>query len=136
MILLSFPTKPGRPERKIKLNLSRSLRRLISACRYSAAGLRVCFRAEEAFRQEVLAAVFFIPLGLWLGETGCEKILLVAVIVLLMIAELMNSAIERVVDRISLERHELSKEAKDIGSAAVLLALLLAIFTWGFILLS
>ncbi len=112
------------------------LTRLRNATVFSAQGLRACFRTEEAFRQEVMLAIVLIPLGLWLGDSAAEKALLAGSILLLMIVELINSAIERIVDRISFERHQLSGEAKDIGSAAVLLTMLIVALVWGLILLA
>ena len=91
-------------------------------------------KLEAAFREEVLLAVVAIPLGLWLGQGGIEKALLVGSILLILIVELLNSAVEAVVDRVSGEHHELSKRAKDIGSAAVLITLLLAAAVWALIL--
>ena len=110
------------------------LRRLINALGYSRDGLASAWKHEAAFREEVLLAAIAIPLGLWLGRTGLEKALLVGSILLILIVELLNSAVEAVVDRVSDEHHELSKRAKDIGSAAVLLTLLLAAILWGLIL--
>ena len=110
------------------------LRRLINALSYSRDGLASAWKHEAAFREEVLLAAIAIPLGLWLGRTGLEKALLVGSILLILIVELLNSAIEAVVDRVSDEHHELSKRAKDIGSAAVLLTLVLAATLWGMIL--
>lgn len=104
--------------------------RFIKAFGYSVAGLKTGFAKDIAFRQESCAALILIPLGLYLGADTSEKILLAGSVLLLMIVELINSAIERVVDRVSLDRHELSKEAKDMGSAAVLLALFLAVMAW------
>lgn len=113
---------------------STGLRRLVNAFCFSMQGFRATFRTEEAFRLEVLLAVVLIPLGLWLGDTGIEKLILSGSIVLVMIVELLNTAIERAIDRISFDRHELSKEAKDMGSAAVLLAVALAVMAWGLVL--
>lgn len=113
----------------------RGLSRILNAFVFSAQGFRACFRSEEAFRQEVFASVLLIPLGLWLGDTAVEKLLLAGSILFLMIVELLNTGIERVVDRISLERHPLSGEAKDMASAAVLLAVTLVVLTWGLILI-
>lgn len=109
------------------------IRRLLNACKYSSQGLQACFRSEEAFRQEVFLALIMIPLGLYLGDSAVEKILLAGSILMLMTVEIINTAIERVVDRISFDRHELSKEAKDMGSAAVMIAIVLVIMTWGLI---
>ncbi|MDP3031643.1 MAG: diacylglycerol kinase [Rhodocyclaceae bacterium] len=107
------------------------VRRLWNAFFYSANGLAAAWRHEAAFRQEVLLAVVTVPLGFWLGTDGVERALLVGSIFLILIVELLNSAVEAVVDRVSIENHELSKRAKDIGSAAVLLALANALIVWG-----
>ncbi len=114
---------------------NRGLARAWRALGYSLAGLRAAWRHESAFRQELLVALIVIPLGLWLGQGGVEKVLLAGSWVLVLIVELLNSAIEAVVDRIGQERHELAGRAKDLGSAAVLLTILLAILIWGLILL-
>lgn len=108
-------------------------RRLFKAFDNSVAGLVAAFRSEEAFRIEVVLALVLLPLALVLPATSVERALLVASVLLVMIAELVNSALEAVVDRISLERHPLSKQAKDVGSAAVLLAVLLFMATWSII---
>jgi diacylglycerol kinase (ATP) len=110
------------------------LRRLLNATRYSAEGLGAAFRHEDAFRQEVVAAAVLIPLAIWLGNTGIERSLMAFAVLLVLIVELLNSAIEATVDRISLENHRLAKRAKDIGSAAVMLALLNLGLVWGLIL--
>ncbi len=110
------------------------LRRLINAFGYSRKGLAAAWKHEAAFREEVMLAAVAVPLGLWLGQGGVEKALLVGSILFVLVVELLNSAIEAVVDRVSDEHHELSGRAKDIGSAAVLLALLLAAAVWGLIL--
>ena len=104
--------------------------RLWLATLNSLRGLRHCYHSEAAFRQEVWAACLLIPLALWLGRTGVERALLAGSILFVMIVELLNTGIEVVVDRISHERHHLSGFAKDLGSSAVLLALLLAVITW------
>ena len=104
--------------------------RLWLATLNSLRGLRHCYHSEAAFRQEVWAACVLIPLALWLGRTGVERALLAGSILFVMIVELLNTGIEVVVDRISHERHRLSGFAKDLGSSAVLLALLLAVITW------
>lgn len=108
--------------------------RLISAAGYSWAGLRAAFLHEAAFRQEMALSLVLVPLGIWLGGTGLEKAVLVAVWVLVLLVELLNSAIETVVDRISDEVHPLAGRAKDIGSAAVLVALINAAIVWGLVL--
>ncbi|MGH8120759.1 MAG: diacylglycerol kinase [Gammaproteobacteria bacterium] len=110
------------------------LLRLVRAVGHSFRGLKAAFVNEAAFRQEVILSVALIPLGLWLGQTGLERALLTGSILLVMIVELLNSGIEAVVDRISAEHHELSGRAKDVGSAAVLLSLLLVIVIWSLVL--
>jgi diacylglycerol kinase (ATP) len=114
----------------------RGIPRLIQACACSVQGLRSAWRNEEAFRLEVLAALVLIPAALWLGEGGVEQVLLVGSVVLVLIVELLNSAVEAVVDRIGMEHNELSGRAKDIGSAAVLLSLFLVPVVWALVLLS
>ncbi len=108
----------------------RGWRRLQAAFGYSVAGLTAGWRGEEAFRQEVLLAIVLVPLALWLGQTALERLLLVASWLLVMIVEILNSAIEATVDRISDEHHPLSGRAKDLASAAVFLSLILAALTW------
>lgn len=109
--------------------------RLWYAFGYSKAGLLAAYQNEAAFRSLVWTAIFLFPLGLFLGQTPVEKAVLCGVLLIPLVVELLNSAIEAVVDRISLERHELSKRAKDMGSAAQLLAMALVMLTWGLILL-
>jgi diacylglycerol kinase (ATP) len=104
--------------------------RMVRAFGASMKGLTGAFREEAAFRQELALALVVIPVGLWLGKNGIERVLLIAPMFLVLIIELINSAIEATVDRIGLERHTLSGLAKDIGSAAVLLSLLLLAVVW------
>lgn len=104
--------------------------RLLDATRHSLDGVRAAWLHESAFRQELMTAAVLIPLAVFLPVSALEKILLIGVIVLVLIVELLNSAIEAAVDRDSLEINPLGKRAKDIGSAAVMLALLLAGATW------
>ena len=106
------------------------LQRLLRAAVFSWQGLAAAFRNEVAFRQEVALSIIVIPLALWLGESGVERALLVMVWVLVPIVELLNTAIETVVDRIGAEHHTLAGRAKDIGSAAVLVALVNAGVVW------
>jgi diacylglycerol kinase (ATP) len=108
----------------------RGLQRLLNATRYSLDGLAAAWRHEDAFRQEALLAAVAIPVALLLPVSLVEKILLVGVVVLLLIVELLNSAIEVAIDRDSYEINALGKRAKDLGSAAVMLSLLLAKGTW------
>lgn len=106
------------------------LERLIRAAHNSLAGLAEAVRHEDAFRQELLLAVVLVPLALLVGRNGFERALLVASVLLVLIVELLNSAVEATVDRISFDDHRLAKRAKDIGSAAVMLALAAAAATW------
>ena len=108
--------------------------RLINACRYSWQGLRAACRHEEAFRQELWFSVVLIPLGFWLGQNGVERALLTGSVILLPLVEMLNSAIEAVVDRIGDEPHELSGRAKDMGSAAVAITIGLIVVVWVLIL--
>jgi diacylglycerol kinase (ATP) len=110
-------------------------RRVFYAFGYSMKGLKACYELEEAFRQEVLVLILMLPLGLWLGETAVERAMLVGSLLLVPVVELLNSAIEANVDRIGLERHELSGRAKDIASAAVFMSIAFAATIWALILL-
>jgi diacylglycerol kinase (ATP) len=105
--------------------------RVIEAFRYSIDGLAGTWRTEGAFRQEVLIAAVLIPLSVFLQVTLVEHVLLVGSVLMVLIVELLNSSMEAAIDRISLDRHPLSKKAKDTGSAAVLIAILLATIVWG-----
>jgi diacylglycerol kinase (ATP) len=110
------------------------VRRLLNAFGYSCAGLQEAFRNEDAFRQEVLLASVLIPLAFFLEHDMLGRALMIACVLLLLIVELLNSAIEATVDRISLDDHRLAKRAKDIGSAAVLLSLLNLVIVWALVL--
>ena len=109
-------------------------RRILNAFGYSLAGLRAAYQHEDAFRQELYLALILIPLALWLPATHIGKALMIASVLLVLIIELINSAIEATVDRISLENHDLAKRAKDIGSAAVFVSLMNVLITWGLVL--
>lgn len=111
------------------------LQRIWNAFHYSMAGLRAAFAGEQAFRQEALLAAVLIPLAFWLPVSGIGRAAMIASVLLVLIVELLNSAIEAVVDRVSLDRHHLSKRAKDIGSAAVLLSLLDVVVVWSCVLI-
>ena len=100
---------------------------------YSAAGFRAAWR-QVAFRQEVLLAAVLVPLGGWLGRSGVERALLIGSVLLVPLVELINTAVEMAIDRIGPERHELSGQAKDLGSAAVVIAILVAGATWALVL--
>ena len=110
------------------------LTRLINALGYSRDGLLAAWKNEAAFREEVLLAAVAIPLALFLARTGVDRALLLGSIVLILIVEILNSAVEAVVDKASPEKHELAKRAKDMGSAAVLLSLLNAGIIWACVL--
>ncbi len=111
------------------------IRRLMNAFGYSLQGFGAAFKHEDAFRQEVFLALVLIPLAFYLGENRVEQALMIASVLLVLIVELLNSAIEAAVDHTSIERHPLAKQAKDIGSAAVFIALLIVAVVWGLMLL-
>ncbi|MGE5319506.1 MAG: diacylglycerol kinase [Hyphomicrobiaceae bacterium] len=111
------------------------LRRVLNAAGYSWAGLTAAFRYEDAFRQEIFLGLLLIPLALYLGETGTSRALMVGSVLLVLIVELLNSALEAAVDRISLEHHQLIKRAKDMGSAAVMIALVNVVAVWALVLI-
>ena len=121
-------TPPSVPAKK------KGLARIWAATIYSAVGLRACFRSEEAFRIESILSVFLIPLAFILGETALETTMLLFPIVLVLLVELLNSAVEAVVDRVSLDYHELSKKAKDIASGAVFISLMTFLLIWSVLL--
>lgn len=108
----------------------KGLKRFINAIFFSFAGFKATWVHEEAFRQEVFVFIASIPLAIWLTNSNVEKVLLIGSVVLVMVVELLNSAVEAVVDRVGVEYHELAGRAKDIGSAAVMLTILLAVATW------
>jgi diacylglycerol kinase (ATP) len=112
------------------------LKRIFSAFFYSMDGLKTAWRHEHAFRQELAVFVVAAAVALALPVSAFQKLVLIGVMVLVLIVELVNSAIEAVVDRVSLERHPLSKNAKDFGSAAVMLTCLLAAATWTVVLVN
>ena len=107
--------------------------RIAKALGYSLAGLKLAYEHEAAIRQETWLMVVLIPLGLYLGNTNIERILLVGVIFLVFIVELLNSAIEAAVDHTSIDHHKLAGRAKDIGSAAVFVSIMLLLLVWGLV---
>ena len=109
--------------------------RIIKAFGYSLKGFHAAFINEAAFRQELALAVIMVPAGFWLGQTPVEKALLVGVVLMVLVVELLNSAVETLVDRVGTEHHELAGRAKDMGSAAVFLSLMVVLIIWGLILL-
>lgn len=108
----------------------RGLRRIVNAFNYSMSGLRLAYRHEHAFRQEILGAIILLPVAFLIPATPVERVLLIGTVLLVLIVELLNSSIEAAVDRAGLDTHHLAKRAKDIGSAAVFLALVLLATTW------
>ncbi len=117
-----------------KENVPSGLNRICKAFFWSWEGLKACFKNEEAFRTEVYVLMVLGPAALILGDTGLERALLLCSVLGVMVVELLNSAVESVVDRISTEIHPLAKIAKDTASAAVLLAIVMATCIWGFVL--
>lgn len=113
-------TKPGET----------GIRRIMSAAAYSAKGFRAAWQYEAAFRQELTLVVLLAPAAIWLGRSIVEQAALIGVCLLVLIVELLNSAIETAIDRIGPEQHELSGRAKDIGSAAVFVSLALVVIVW------
>ncbi len=109
------------------------IKRVFSAFFYSIDGLRTAWRYEHAFRQELMIVVPGVILALLIPVTVLERVVLIAALLLVLIVEFLNSAVEAVVDRVSLERNPLSKNAKDLGSAAVMLSMLIAAVAWGLI---
>ena len=110
------------------------LRRVWNAMFYSIDGFRAAYRHEDAFRQEVMLAALLIPVALFLPASGAGKALMIASVLLVLLVELLNSAVEATVDRISLENHQLAKRAKDIGSAAVFVSLMNVVVVWTLVL--
>ena len=109
------------------------LRRIVNATFFSFSGLKTAWQNEAAFRQECVLAVVLIPAGVWLGQNAVESSLLIGSCLLVLIVELLNTAVEYVVDRIGTEHHRLSGQAKDVGSAAVFVSLTLALIVWALI---
>lgn len=123
------------PQDALALKSRGGFARLFKATGYSLAGLHAALTGEAAFRQLLALALVLVPLAFWLQVSGLERALLVAVVIIALIIELLNSAVEAAVDRISLELHPLSKRAKDLGSAAQMLGLLLIFSVWSLILI-
>lgn len=109
--------------------------RLVKAFGYSCAGLVAAYRTQASFRADLVACGLMLPVALWLGRSWPERSLLISTLLFILFAEVINSALETVVDRIGLEYHDLSKRAKDLGSAAVLLSLLNGLVVWGAVVL-
>jgi diacylglycerol kinase (ATP) len=111
------------------------LTRIIKATGYSISGLLAAFRHEAAFRQELILFIILTPVALWVGDNGMEYALLIGSLFLVLITELLNTAVEAAIDRIGVEEHKLSGRAKDVGSAAVFVAIANVIIVWFFIIL-
>lgn len=129
------PNSSSQPVKISPFKGKTGVRRLINAFGYSLEGYKAAFKHEDAFRQEVFLALVLIPLAFYLGKNSIERALMIASVLLVLIVELLNSSIEAAVDHTSTEHHALAKRAKDIGSAAVFLALMIVAVIWGFILL-
>ena len=112
----------------------KGINRIIKATGFSFNGLSAAIKNEAAFRQELLLSIILTPVALWLGDSNMEKTVLIAALILVLIVELLNSAIETTIDRISKEHHDLSGRAKDIASAAVFLSLLNVVIVWSLLL--
>lgn len=109
------------------------LRRIVNATFYSLAGLRAAWINEAAFRQECALSLILAPLGVWLGQDAVQRSLLIGSCLLVLVVELLNSGIEAAVDRVSMDKHKLAGRAKDLGSAAVFVSLLIVVLVWGLI---
>ncbi len=127
--------KNSQPTKESPFKGKTGLVRLMNAFGYSLEGFKAAFKHEDAFRQEVFLAIVLIPLAVYLGKSSIERALMIASILLVLIVELLNSAIEAAVDHTSTEHNALAKRAKDIGSAAVFLALSIVAAVWGLVLL-
>ena len=112
---------------------NKGIRRVILATKYSVAGLGAAWKNEAAFRQELVLCLVLAPFAIWLGRTITEQTLLIASLFIVLITELLNSGIEAITDRVSEEHHQLSGRAKDLGSAAVFVSLLMVICVWGLV---
>jgi diacylglycerol kinase (ATP) len=110
------------------------LKRILNAFLYSIDGLKAAFKHEDAFRQEVMLALLLVPAALFMPASGTGKALMIASVLLVLVVELLNSAVEAAVDRVSLDQHRLAKRAKDIGSAAVMLSLVNVAVVWALVL--
>lgn len=128
-------TQPVHASNTCSFKGQRGFSRLVKATSYSMQGFRAAWRTESAIRQELVAASVLIPLAFLLGHSAVERVLLTTSVLLVILVELLNSAIEAVVDRIGTQPHELSGRAKDMGSAAVFVALTIVVCTWGGLLL-
>lgn len=108
-------------------------KRLVNAFIYSVAGFKAAWKNEEAFRQEIMAGIVAVPAGLLLGTTGTQRAVLILSYLIIPLVELLNAAVETIVDRVGMEKHELSGRAKDLGSASVFFSICIAVIVWGLI---
>ena len=122
--------KPGEKPADNPYKIHTGWRRVVHATGHSSRGLRDAWKFESAFRQEIVLFLLVLPLGAWLGQNWVERALLIGTVILVLIVELLNSAVESAVDRISMDHHELSRRAKDLGSAAVMVSFLLCAAVW------
>ena len=109
---------------------NKGLKRLVNAFYYSLAGFKAAWKNEEAFRQEIIAGIVMVPAGFLLGTTGTQRAILILSYFIIPLVELLNTAVEATVDRVGMERHELSGRAKDLGSASVFLSICIAAIVW------
>ena len=109
---------------------NKGLKRLVNAFYYSLAGFKAAWKNEEAFRQEIIAGIGMVPAGFLLGTTGTQRAILILSYFIIPLVELLNTAVEATVDRVGMERHELSGRAKDLGSASVFLSICIAAIVW------
>jgi diacylglycerol kinase (ATP) len=123
-------SKPDNSQLESEFKGKTGLKRVWNALFYSFDGLKAAYRHEDAFRQEMWLAVVLVPVALFLPASGTGKAIMIAAVLLVLVVELLNSAIEATVDRVSLEHHRLAKRAKDIGSAAVLISLVNVVVVW------
>lgn len=114
---------------------NKGFRRVILAAHYSWQGIKTCYRKEAAFRQELWLALILTPVAFWLGDNGIERALLIGSLMLVLVVELLNTGLENIVDRVGYEPHKLSGRAKDMGSAAVMITLIMTAMIWALILL-
>jgi diacylglycerol kinase (ATP) len=128
---MSTPDLPESPHKG-----QRGLQRLFNALFYSLSGLRIAFQHESAFRQEVALAAVLVPVACLVQVTAVERVLLLGSVLFVFVVELLNSSVEAAIDRISFDTHRLSKRAKDLGSAAVLIALIMLAITWWLIVIA
>ena len=112
---------------------NKGFKRLVNAFYYSLAGFKAAWKNEEAFRQEIMVGIIVVPAGIFMGETGIQRAILILSYLIIPLVELLNTAVEATVDRVGMEKHELSGRAKDLGSASVFLSICIAVIVWAFI---